>query len=187
MYRQAAKSDASSVITLLFSAIGNIANTLAGTDDDEQAHQVLERFFQQEGNRVSYENVMVKEENGKVIAFMLTYHGSDAASLDQPFIDRLAANGAKAPAIQREAKNDEFYLDSIAVHPDYQGHGIGTEMLRLFERQALKRGYDKIMLLVDQDNPAARKLYLRQGYQEDGSILVSGHMFDRMVKKPEVM
>ncbi|MBA9088170.1 ribosomal protein S18 acetylase RimI-like enzyme [Fontibacillus solani] len=186
MYRQATKSDASAVITLLFSAIGNIANTLAGTDDDQQAHHVLEHFFQQKGNRISYENVMVKEENEKVIAFMLTYHGSDAASLDQPFIDRLAANGVMAPVIQREAKDDEFYLDSIAVDPDYQGHGIGTEMLQLFERQASERGYDKIMLLVDQDNPAARKLYLRQGYSEDGSITVSGHIFDRMVKKPEI-
>ncbi|MNI73601.1 Acetyltransferase (GNAT) family protein [compost metagenome] len=59
-------------------------------------------------------------------------------------------------------------------------------MLQLFERQASERGYDKIMLLVDQDNPAARKLYLRQGYSEDGSITVSGHIFDRMIKKPEI-
>lgn len=183
MYRQAQKGDASSVIRLLFSAIGNIANTLAGTDNDEEAFRILEQYYQQEGNRISYENVMVKEVDGRVIAFMLTYHGSAAAKLDQPFIDRLIANGVRDPVIERETKEDEFYLDSIAVDSDYQGHGIGTEMLQLFERQAVDRSYPKIMLLVDQGNPSARKLYLKQGYTEDGSITVSGHVFDRMVKE----
>lgn len=183
MYRQAHKGDASSVIRLLFSAIGNIANTLAGTDDDDEAFRVLEQYYQQEGNRISYENVMVKEVDGRIIAFMLTYHGSAAAELDQPFIDLLIAKGVRNPVIDRETKEDEFYLDSIAVDPDYQGLGIGTELLQLFERQAVDRGYGKIMLLVDQDNSSARKLYLKQGYSENGSITVSGHVFDRMVKE----
>ncbi|MNW54566.1 putative acetyltransferase [compost metagenome] len=186
MYRQGQKSDAPAVIALLFSAIGNIANTLAGTDNDEEAFRVLEAFYQEQGNRISYENVVVKEENGRVIAFMLSYHGSDAAKLDQPFVDRITAMGGVAPVIERETKEDEYYLDSIAVDPDYQGYGIGTEMLQLFEQQASERGYDKIMLLVDQANPSARKLYVRQGYIEDGSIVVSGHVFDRMVKRVKV-
>lgn len=183
MYRQAQKGDVSSVITLLFSAIGNIANTLTGTDDDDEAFRVLEQFYQQESNRISYENMTVREEDGRVIAFMLTYHGSAAAELDQPLLDRLIAKGVKNPVIERETKEDEFYLDSIAVDPDHQGLGIGTEMLQLFEKQAIDRSYPKIMLLVDRDNRSARKLYLKQGYKEDGSITVSGHVFDRMVKE----
>lgn len=183
MYRPAKKEDAAAVARLMFAAIGSIAHTLAGTDRDDEAIAVLEQFFRQEGNRVSYENVIVGEEEGRVIAFMLAYHGSEASRLDKPLLDRLEAKGADKPSFQREARLDEYYLDSLAVDPHDQGRGIGTELLRLFERQAAERGHRKMMLLVDRNNPSAKKLYDRMGYVADGTTTVSGHLFDRMIKQ----
>ncbi|SFK73944.1 Acetyltransferase (GNAT) family protein [Paenibacillus sp. 1_12] len=183
MIRKAQKEDAAAVIALMYTAIGGIAHTLAGTEDVGDALQVLEQFFREKGNRISYENVIVIEEDGRVIAFMLAYHGSRAAELDRPFLERLAANGSTTQTIERETREDEYYLDSIAVHSDYQGKGIGTELLRLFQEQAIELGHPKIMLLVDLDNPSAKQLYVKQGYKEDGVVQVSGHLFHRMVKR----
>ncbi|GFZ90505.1 N-acetyltransferase [Paenibacillus marchantiophytorum] len=185
MIRQAKKEDAAAVISLMYTAIGDIAHTLAGTQDVGTALQVLEGFFQEKGNRISFENVLVLEEDNRVIAFMLAYHGSQAAELDRPFLNRLAANGSTTVSIEREAREDEYYLDSIAVHADYQGRGIGTKLLRLFEQQAAELGHDKIMLLVDLENTAAKALYVKMGYKEDGVVTVSGHLFNRMVKRLE--
>ncbi|MEK3913720.1 GNAT family N-acetyltransferase [Paenibacillus sp. FSL H7-0331] len=183
MIRQATKEDAAAVISLMYTAIGGIVHTLAGTDDVEDALQVLEQFFQEKGSRISFENVLVLEEDQRVIAFMLAYHGSRAAELDRPFLERLAAIGSTTQTIEREAREDEYYLDSIAVHSDYQGRGIGTELLRLFQQQAIELGHHKIMLLVDQENASAKQLYVKQGYNEDGVVQVSGHLFYRMIKR----
>ncbi|OPH47148.1 acetyltransferase [Paenibacillus ferrarius] len=182
MIRQAKKEDATAVINLMYTAIGDIVHTLAGTNDVGTALHVLEGFFREKGNRISFENVLVLEEDERVIAFMLAYHGSRAAELDRPFLERLSAIGSAVQTIEREAREDEYYLDSIAVHADYQGRGIGTKLLRLFEQQAAELGHDKIMLLVDQENTAAKLLYVKMGYKEDGVVTVSGHLFDRMIK-----
>ncbi|MBP1994901.1 GNAT family N-acetyltransferase [Paenibacillus eucommiae] len=183
MIRQAKQEDAAAVIDLMYTAIGGIIHTLAGTDDVGDALQVLEAFFREKGNRISFENVMVIEEEGRVIAFMLAYHGSQAEALDRPFLERLAAIGSTTRAIEREAREDEYYLDSVAVHADYQGRGIGSELLRLFEQQASELGHDKIMLLVDQENTSAKQLYVKRGFTEDGVVQVSGHLFYRMIKR----
>jgi ribosomal protein S18 acetylase RimI-like enzyme len=91
--------------------------------------------------------------------------------------------GRISPVIEREAHEDEYYLDSVAVHSEYQGRGIGTELLRWFERTAVESGHHKIMLLVDEENLPAQQLYVKLGYIEDGKVEVSGHYFNRMVKE----
>jgi ribosomal protein S18 acetylase RimI-like enzyme len=184
MIRQATQEDAELVIQLMYTAIGGIAHTLSGTDNVEDTMRVLASFFRQRGNRISFENVLVKEVKGRVIAFMLAYHGSRAKELDLPFLSRLRDIGQLSPWIEREARQDEYYLDCVAVDSDFQGRGIGTELLHLFERNALELGYPKIMLLVDEENVPAQLLYKKLGYTEDGKIQVSGRAFYRMIKQP---
>lgn len=183
MIRPATLEDSKAVIELMYTAIGSIAHTLAGSDDVDETLQILEAFFKQQGNRLSYDKVIVKEEEGEVIAFILAYHGSEAASLDAPFVEHLKARGMTNPIIVTEAREDEYYLDSLAVHSNYQGQGIGTEMLTVFEHRAQELGHTQIMLLVDEENTSAKRLYKKLGYTEDGMLQLSGHQFHRMIKQ----
>ena len=180
--RPATPEDAAVVVRLMYTAIGSIAHTLSGTQDKAEALRVLESFFRQERNRVSYEHVWVHEADGRVIGFLSAYHGSQVSELDRPFIERLRALGGDPDGVIPEARGDEYYLDSLAVDAGYQGLGIGTLLLDAFERKADALGYTKIMLLVDQENAKARRLYERRSYREDGSLWLSGHVFDRMIK-----
>ncbi|ATB28998.1 GNAT family N-acetyltransferase [Melittangium boletus] len=180
--RPATPEDAAIVVRLMYTAIGDIAHTLSGTRDKAEALRVLESFFRQARNRVSHEHVWVHEADGRVIGFLSAYHGSQIPDLDRPFIERLRAIGGDPSGVIPEAREDEYYLDSLAVDADYQGGGIGTLLLDAFERKADALGHPKIMLLVDQENTKARRLYERRGYREDGSLLLSGHVFDRMIK-----
>ncbi|WP_434384266.1 GNAT family N-acetyltransferase [Melittangium boletus] len=180
--RPATPADAAVVVRLMCTAIGDIAHTLSGTRDKAETLRVLEAFFTQRGNRVSHEHVSVLEEDGRVVGFLSAYHGADIPRLDQPFIDRLLARGQDPSGVVPEARADEYYLDSLAVDARYQGRGLGSFLLDAFERKARALGHPKLLLLVDQENTKARRLYERRDYRADGALVLGGHVFDRMVK-----
>ncbi|GIP34140.1 GNAT family N-acetyltransferase [Paenibacillus sp. J2TS4] len=183
MIRPAQKNDVQEAVPLIHSAIGRIANTIAGTSDLEEALDVLGQFYQQEGNRYSYENIIVKELDGKAVGLLTAYHGSLSEQLDLPYMERLRAlNGDSPVSLKKEAKEDEYYLDSLAVNPAYQGKGIGTELIQAFEQNGREKGFEKLSLLCDINNPNAARLYERLGYRPDGALTVSGYHFIRMVK-----
>jgi ribosomal protein S18 acetylase RimI-like enzyme len=66
-----------------------------------------------------------------------------------------------------------FYLDTVAVHPAYQGSGVGKALLQFAEQEALQRGYDSIYLCTHATMTENRQLYPKIGYVEfeyqDGS------------------
>ncbi|WP_411347704.1 GNAT family N-acetyltransferase [Paenibacillus sp. WLX2291] len=180
--RQAQPSDVHEVIPLLLSAIGDIGQMLAGTTDHAQMLDTLGQFFTQSGNRLSYENVYVLEREHQIAGFFLAYHGHDIAALDAPIIAQLREKGRSGDEVVPEARPNEYYLDSIAVSPNYQGQGIGTLLIAEFEQIARQLNHERLLLIVDLDNVRARALYERLGYTEDGSIEISSHLYDRMIK-----
>jgi [ribosomal protein S18]-alanine N-acetyltransferase len=57
---------------------------------------------------------------------------------------------------------------TIAVAPGYWGRGIGSALLAALVQEARDRGCTEVFLEVREDNPRARGLYLRRGFQEIG-------------------
>jgi [ribosomal protein S18]-alanine N-acetyltransferase len=57
---------------------------------------------------------------------------------------------------------------TLAVHPARWGEGTGTALLTALIDEAKKRGYEEVLLEVREDNPRARRLYLRHGFTEVG-------------------
>jgi ribosomal-protein-alanine N-acetyltransferase len=57
---------------------------------------------------------------------------------------------------------------TLAVTPDRWGEGTGTALLQALVDEADKRGYEEVLLEVREDNPRARRLYLRHGFAEAG-------------------
>jgi [ribosomal protein S18]-alanine N-acetyltransferase len=57
---------------------------------------------------------------------------------------------------------------TLAVDPDRWGEGAGTALLSALVDEATKRGYAEVLLEVREDNPRARRLYLRHGFTEIG-------------------
>jgi len=60
------------------------------------------------------------------------------------------------------------HLLNIAVHPNYRGRGIGSALLRQFEKEALDRGATHVYLEVRRSNVRAQRFYLRWGYRVVG-------------------
>jgi ribosomal-protein-alanine N-acetyltransferase len=57
---------------------------------------------------------------------------------------------------------------TLAVRRQRWGRGIGTALLRALVGEAARRGCTEVLLEVREDNPRARRLYLRHGFAEVG-------------------
>jgi ribosomal protein S18 acetylase RimI-like enzyme len=61
-----------------------------------------------------------------------------------------------------------FDLYWIAVHPDYQGHGVGKKLLHCAEEEARQRNARLMIIETSSvnDYDSTRKFYLNSGYQQ---------------------
>ena len=57
---------------------------------------------------------------------------------------------------------------TLAVDPGRWSRGTGTALLTALTDEAARRGCTEVLLEVREDNPRARRLYLREGFTEVG-------------------
>lgn len=57
-------------------------------------------------------------------------------------------------------------VQTIAVVPEFEGRGIGSGLLTRLIDEARSRGAADVLLEVRQDNPRARQLYIRFGFEQ---------------------
>lgn len=60
---------------------------------------------------------------------------------------------------------DTADVQTIAVAPEHEGHGLGRAMLTWMCDEAKARGAEQILLEVRADNPRAQDLYTRNGFK----------------------
>lgn len=182
-FRRALKRDAEEVVKLIHLAIGDIADQLTGETKKENIEKTLTEFFKQQNNRLSYENIVVADIYGNAIGILLAYPGEKGTELDRPILEKLRKKNKNAEiTLDKEADAGDFYIDTLAVDPEFQGYGIGSSLLKHAEELAKDQGYSRISLNVDKDNPSAKRLYERLGYKEKKIVIINKQPYDYMVK-----
>lgn len=73
-----------------------------------------------------------------------------------------------------ETQAGEFYLDSLAVYPEYRKRGIASMLLKLMIEHAKSLNLPAA-LLVDKGNPNAERLYLSIGFKYVNDAKWGGH------------
>ncbi|REK75708.1 GNAT family N-acetyltransferase [Paenibacillus paeoniae] len=184
MIDQAKPQDADIIMPLMLSAIDSIAYTLSGTRDDAETWRILAEAIRQEGNRLSYRNIIVDRRDGGIAGVLICYAGDEAERLDHPIRERLARDYGPeaAKALVPECQPGDFYLDAVAVDERYQGQGIAKALISAFEQRGIEAGCARLSLIVEQYNDRARALYKKLGFREDGLLDVSGGSYTRMIK-----
>ena len=66
-------------------------------------------------------------------------------------------------------------LDNVAVHPDFQGQGLGHRLIDLAETEARAEGYAHLDLYTHEHMPENIELYLSLGYIETQRISEDGY------------
>lgn len=181
MIRLAKKEDAKQIVPLIVQAIEDIAFMLTGTKTYEEAETLLTYYVQSENNRLSYHNCLVKVHEEQVIGVIIAYHVSELAKLDQEMLEIISRNTKKDAKVDQEAEEGDYYIDTVSVNPAYQGLGIGTELLNGLLEHATTIGVKRVSLNVDQDKPAARRLYEKIGFGYEKVQQIMGKPYDYLV------
>jgi len=62
------------------------------------------------------------------------------------------------------------YVGAIAMLPSFTGRGYGLQLMHEITEWAVANGYTRLELDVDDDNPRAKRLYEKAGYQTEGLL-----------------
>lgn len=84
-------------------------------------------------------------------------------------INTLLRIKSKAPH-QSISKTKSFGILAIAIDPQYQGIGLGKELITETEKLALERGFDHMHLTVSKDNNISIAFYEKMGWKKAVTI-----------------
>lgn len=182
--RKSLPSDATSIIPLIIDAIGDIANRLTGEKTPEATEIALQQLFIRADNRHSYLNtyVAVDQHSKFILGTLVVYSGQDALEMDHNLSEWLTNKQAPTNRIDQEAHEDEYYIDTICVHPNARGKGVGTMLLSFAEQVARDKNFCKLSLNVETTKERALKLYERQGFVITEPWSIIDEPFHHMVK-----
>lgn len=181
MIRPAKPEDATAVAPLMILAMGHISGIFARSENHEDAIPFFDMFFRQDNNQYSYANTLVFENKDGVVGSVTGYDGKLLGQLRQPILDELhKSDPGFLPNDETEA--GEYYLDCVNVDVRQQGKGIGKMLILAFCEHAYQLGYQRVGLIVDLGNPAAKRLYGNLGFNIVGEKEFMGHQYYHMVR-----
>lgn len=176
--------DYKEVTPLIVQAMEDLACTFANTNDPKLAFPLFEHFFQKPANQYSFEHSLVFEENNVIAGSIIAYDGGKLFEYRKPFLEYIATHyNVKDLVIENETMDGEVYIDTISVHPSYQRRGIGKKLLNAMISKSKIEGHEKIGLLVDLENPNAKRLYTRLGFKEVGEKQLGNNVYEHLQLK----
>jgi ribosomal protein S18 acetylase RimI-like enzyme len=121
-------------------------------------------LYASEGGDYSYRNCCLAEVSARRAGMLLSFPmlGGDPADVVSP--PPFDGTDVFAPYEYLEAP-DTWYICGVALLPEYRGRGIGTELMQIARQQALEHDYDRLSLVVFEQNAVALRLYQRLGYE----------------------
>lgn len=180
--RQAEAKDASKVAPLIVQAMEDLAFDYVNGTEEADALPLFEFLFTETENQYSHDNTLVFEEEGEILGSITGYDGDKL----KEYRDKLLAIIQKDYKVSNlyledETQGGEFYLDTLSVSPKAQGKGVGSRLLRSMIQKAKEEGYPQVGLLVDIENPNAKRLYERIGFKVSGKVALADGQYEQMV------
>lgn len=168
----ATKEDAHLIAWAIMEAVGEgIVDSLAGGKTREDVESIFTNLAMRTDSQYSYLNTRIAvTAEGMKAGVCISYNGEDLRRLRRSFFEEanrvLGWNMTEEEieTVPGETCGEEFYLDSLAVLPQFRGRGIGQMLIEDAAIKAAKSGLP-LGLLVADDNPNARKLYESCGFK----------------------
>lgn len=178
--RKATIEDSESIAALLLLAMEEIIYKFIGEKDPKTAYYFLLHFVETEKNQYSYQNCFVAEENDEIVGAVSIYEGGKLQELRQPIVNYVQLNFNPDFDPENETQSGEFYIDSLGVSPNHQGKGIGSKLLQFLIEEFVTQNNLTLGLLVEVENPNAKKLYLKLGFKVVGVKTLVGKTLEHL-------
>jgi ribosomal protein S18 acetylase RimI-like enzyme len=166
--------------------------TLFGKDN----RSILTALFRRRSNLFSHEHTFFAESGGSPAGMLLCYSHAAKRSEAAPtalllFSKMKLETIMKFPVlagyyrVMDIVRKGDFYLNNLAVFPEFRGAGIGAKLMAAPEPRAKAAGAVRLTLEAEKENTAAIRLYQRLGfstYEETHIHLQEKIEFLRMAK-----
>ncbi|MBS7232170.1 GNAT family N-acetyltransferase [Flavobacterium psychroterrae] len=183
--RKATFEDSETIAKYLLLAMDEIIYKFIGERNPKTAYYFVLHFVGAEKNQYSYENCFVAEENDQILGAVAVYEGGRLHELRQPVIDYVRLNFNPDFNPEDETERGEFYIDALGVSPNHQGKGIGSKLLQFLIEEYITKYNETLGLLVEEENPNAKKLYLKLGFKVVGTKTLVGKTLEHLQLKRE--
>jgi len=160
----------------------NVLRALHIDETDERHIEHLAGISRREDTLYSWRNATIALYDGVPAGLMVAYDGARYRSMRDitfPMIRMYVGDDYRN--MDDEACAGEYYLDSLAVLPEYRNKGIASALIQEMFRQRDEAGIPLATIAVDPDNDTAYRLYTRNGFRPDGHITVFSTTYDRLV------
>ena len=186
----ARRSDAEVIGRAVVTAVGEeISEQFAGSKERlPLVYKTFSDLAARDDSQYSYKNALVAlDPEGQVAGVIVSYDGARLHELRRAFIE--VANDVlgydiKEEEMADETSPDEIYLDSLCVFEPYRGQGLAKRLIDAAAKAHASSG-KPLGLLVDYDNPRARRLYDRLGFVRVGERPFAGTVMEHMQKREE--
>ena len=181
--RDAVAADAPFIARCVWAAIEMLHIEDDVPDEMREAFCYLVDICQMNDTLYSYRNVVVAEVDGCAVGALVAYDGARYAVLRKTTFDLVEKNmGVKLEHNAMETGEGEFYLDSMAVLPQFRELGIGKMLMQNRMELARGLGIDKVSILVDKDKPRLQAYYESLGFVFAEEIFVFDSWYNKLVK-----
>ncbi|MBR2319032.1 MAG: GNAT family N-acetyltransferase [Bacteroidaceae bacterium] len=179
--RQAQKTDALLIAKAVAMGIGDEDALRRYCGEDYIS--LLTEIAQHEESQYSYNNALIAVIDGTPVGAVIGYDGAKLHHLRDNTYNIIYSSLERTPSIPDETEAGEFYLDTVAVMPEYSSMGIGRSMITAICNKAFADGHKNVGLIVDHDNSRAEALYTSIGFTRVGEKEFFGHRMWHMQKK----
>ena len=139
----------------------------------EAIYDSLVRMCSRTDTLYSYSRARIAVVDGVDAGAIVSYPGafySEGRELSFGMIK--AASGMDFSDSDIECEPDEFYLDCLAVLPEFRGMGLGLALIRDAIDKALAHGYTKAACIVDEEETALMRYYEQVGFRAEKKVRV---------------
>jgi ribosomal protein S18 acetylase RimI-like enzyme len=178
--RKATIDDSELIAKYLLLAMEEIIYKFIDERNPKTAYYFLLHFVESENNQYSYQNCFVAQENEEIIGAVSVYDGGKLQELRKPIVDYVRLNFNPDFSPENETQAGEFYIDSLGVSPNHQGKGIGSKLLQFLIEEFVTKNKQTLGLLVEEENPGAKKLYLKLGFKVVGEKTLVGKKLEHL-------
>jgi len=182
LLRDATPMDAPFIARVMLAGIELLEIDAEVTDEHQPILTHLIDICRMDDTLYSYRHTRIAEMEGKTVGALIGYDGARYAEMRAKTFGLVQqTSGLDLSKNALETGEGEFYLDSMAILPEFRGRKIGLQLMRDRMDWASQNGFETITLLVDKDKPHLQRYYENLGFAFNEEMFVFGAWYNKMM------
>lgn len=127
--------------------------------------------------------IAVDDLTGTAVGCLVAYDGRRYARSREMTFGYIAEKlGMTIEETDMETCKGEYYLDSMAILPEYRGRNIGKMLIEDAVSQGFAEGHNRFTLIAEKEAASLQSYYSSIGFVPEEEIIFFGHPYVRMVR-----